>query len=952
MKTRKLCDAILVALIGTAGLAGTAAAQDAETKPDAKMLDTVTVTGTRIKSQTMTASSPVAEIDREAFKNTGATRADDLINQYPQMAPYFDNFANNGAQSYPTADLRGLGPGRTLTLVNGQRLPPGTFESRDISIVPAALIKRVDLLTGGASAVYGSDAIAGVVNFVLDTNFEGISLNAGTSAYRHKNDNSYLVGKMNEAGYTYPKGDSGFDGISRNVDIAIGGKFGEGKGHAMAWMTWRENEALMQGDRDYSSCALNASGTACGGSGTAPIPNFYIYDADYVLSDTGGAAHFNPTTGKWAPDMGQLYNYAPINYYQRPDTRYNFGASVRYDVNDHFRPYAETMYVNKKSSIQIAESGTFFAQTLSIACNDPLINTMCSDLGLSDAEPLEIYVGKRNNEGGARRTSDDTNSWRLIGGAEGFINDTWSYNASYAFSRTENTNIGRGDFLSDRVASALMGCPAGSFAGCVPYNVWVPNGVTKEAAEALQGVSMVSTSTSMKVLNAYVSGDLGWGFPTADNDPIKLVFGYEWRKEHYEVEADSNSASGNFTGAGGPVTAINGDVSVRELFMESAVPLAQDMGLLRSLSLDLGFRASDYNLSGRANTYKIGANAELGPVRLRGGFNRAIRAPNIGELFSLQSISLWEGEDPCAGSNPVYTAAQCANTGVTGAQYGYIPASPADQYNQYAGGNLELTPEKAKTWTLGAAYSPIDDLDLSLDFYDIKMTDRIADIGASTILELCGSTGNPMLCSMIHRRSGSGDLWIGNDVATTGYIENLTGNFGKSHHRGFDFTAAYGWDALGGRFNTTFVGTRTQKVEIDNLPEIEGTKFDCAGKINVSCLNPKWRHIANASFARDWYSVNLRWRYTAGVDYVNAVTGSKLSTDKLLVANGNKLSAANYFDLSANFDIGPMVWTMGVNNIADKEPPMVGNALALNGNAPGGYDQAGRYFFTSVSVKF
>ncbi|MDE2406913.1 MAG: TonB-dependent receptor [Xanthomonadaceae bacterium] len=956
LERNKLRNAVMLGLVITCTMTGNALAQEAkkDTKDakDAKTLDTMVVTGTRIKSQSMTASSPVAEIDSESFKQTGATRADDLVNQFPQMSPYFDNFANNGAQGYPTVDLRGLGPGRTLTLVNGQRLPPGASITRDISIVPAALIKRVDLLTGGASAVYGSDAIAGVVNFVLDTDFEGISLSAGMSAYQHNNSNQYIRSKLDAKGFSYPSGNSGLDGKSKNVDIAIGGSFADGAGHAMAWLTWRENDPLMQGARDYSSCALNAGGTSCGGSGTAPIPNFYIYDDDYTLAATGGAAHFNPSTGKWLPDVGQLYNYAPINYYQRPDTRYNFGSAVRYEVNEHFRPYAEMMYINKKSRTQIAESGTFFAQTLSIDCSNPLINTMCSDLGLSTAAPLEIYVGKRNVEGGPRTFDDDTSSWRMIGGAEGSITDRWSYNLSYAVSQTENSNISRNDFLSDRVEQALMGCPAGSFAGCIPYNVWVPNGVTSAAANALQGIGLTKTTTSMTVLNGYVTGDIGWGFASANHDPIKLVAGYEWRKEKYEFTPDSNSAAGNFTGSGGPANPLTGSISVREFFMESAVPLIANHGPLKSLNLDLGYRLSDYNTSGRANTYKIGANADFGMVRLRGGYNRAIRSPNIGELFSLQSISLFEGDDPCAGTSPTYTAAQCAKMGVSAAQYGGIPASPAGQYNQFSGGNPTLKPEQAKTWTIGAAFSPIDKLDMSVDLYDIRMTDRIASIGASTILNLCGSTGDANICGMVHRRPGSGDLWIGSSPTTSGYVNNLSGNFGKSHHRGLDLTAAYRWNMFGGNANATFIGSRVLKEEIDNLPQVNGTKYDCTGKINTSCQSPKWRHIANLGFSRDWYSLNLRWRYTGSMRYVDAITGANLTTDTLLAKNGNRLSAYNMFDLSGTFTIGFVDWTVGVNNIADKEPPMVGNTMQLNGNAPGGYDQAGRYFFTSVSMKF
>ncbi len=199
-------------------------AQEKDTSA-AAILDAVNVTGTRLKSQSMTASSPVAEINAEEFQYSGATKVEDLVNQYPQLSLNFDGFTNNGSDGYATVDLRGLGAKRTLTLVNGRRIPKGIIETPDITIIPTAIVKRVDLLTGGASAVYGSDAIAGVVNFVLDDAFHGISVNAGYSAYQHNNDNTYMRGLMDKAGYPYPKGGSGFDGVSRNIDLAIGGNF-------------------------------------------------------------------------------------------------------------------------------------------------------------------------------------------------------------------------------------------------------------------------------------------------------------------------------------------------------------------------------------------------------------------------------------------------------------------------------------------------------------------------------------------------------------------------------------------------------------------------------------------------------------------------------------------------------------------------------------------------------
>ncbi|MCW8808507.1 MAG: TonB-dependent receptor plug domain-containing protein, partial [Rhodanobacter sp.] len=555
-----LNTAIRLALaVSMAGFVGSALAQETgqptdaaktqEAKKQPLQLETVTVTGTRIRSQTITASSPVAEISQEQFKVTGSTRVDDLVNQMPQMSPVFDSFQNNGATGYPTADLRGLGTSRTLVLVDGQRLQPGANFAADLSQIPAALVKRVDILTGGASAVYGADAVAGVVNFVLDDQFEGFQVNAGYSAYQHNNDNSYIQGLEAKRGFNAPNGNSGFDGKSRNIDLIWGSSFADGKGHATSWLSWRQNDSLFQGARDYSACALNATGTACGGSGTAPIPNFYLQDPN---GPNGGYAHLDQGTGSWIAGIGNVYNYAPLNYYQRPDNRINYGLSLKYEVNEHFRPFLEFMYTNRSSSIQVAQSGTFFGQTLSLPCNSPLLGTACADvagpLGLSGVDPVSVYVGKRNTEGGPRYFDQKDNSYRAVTGATGDLGTYWSYNVTGVVGQTTSTTVGTHDLLSDRITSALLGCPAGSFSGCLPYNVWVPGGVTTAAAQALEGTSVLVTSTKLSSVNGYLSGTLPYSLPWADGDSISLVAGTEWRKEQYSFTADSNSQAGNFAG--------------------------------------------------------------------------------------------------------------------------------------------------------------------------------------------------------------------------------------------------------------------------------------------------------------------------------------------------------------------------------------------------------------------
>ena len=961
LKRSKLRDAIAISLaVSTFTAAGMGAAM-AQEAPQVQSetptsLDTITVTGTRLKSQTMTAASPVVEIAAEEFRYSGATTVEDLVNQYPQLNLNFDNFVNNGSQGYATVDLRSLGPQRTLTLVNGRRIPKGLGETPDISIVPAALVRRVDVLTGGASAVYGSDAVAGVVNFLLDDEFDGVSVNFGYSAYQHDNDDKYIQGLMDETGFEYPTGGSGFDGISKNIDVAIGGSFGDG-GHATAWATWRKNEALMQGQRDYSSCALSNAGTSCGGSATADPGNFYIFAPS--INPNAGFYALPSASGTWAEADPYLYNYAPVNYFQRPDTRFTAGTSVTYEINEHFQPYVEAMFVNRKSPTQVAPSGAFFTD-VTVSCDTPVIGTMCADLGITDDE-FTVYIAKRNVEGGPRVTNVDSTNYSITTGLKGAINDNWSYDASFTYGRTSTTTESINDFITTRVRDGILGCPDGSFDGCIPYEVWTDS-ITAEQAQALQGVGVVNYRTDMTVFNAYATGNLGFALPSAKGNEVSLVVGTEYRNESYERVADTNMATGNFTGLGGPTTTlIAPDIRVQEVFLESNVPLVADAGALNSLDLQLGYRYSDYNTSGGVGTYKAGLGASFADDRyhLRAGFNRAIRAPNINELYTAQQIGLWAGDDPCAGATPEYTAAQCALTGVSAAQYGNIASNPAGQYNHFIGGVTTLQPETANTWTAGFAASPIDNLDLSVDYYDIEIEEAIGPIGARNIIDICALGGDADMCALIRRNAATGDLFRGSDPAVSGMVTNLNVNLGAVRVRGIDMTAAYAFDLGPGRLSTSIMGTYLLEREISPLQTDATAAYDCAGRINGQCQNtppftatPEWRHIASARYSIDRYTIGLRWRHIGELAYEDK-NGQALTTDVFLRDSG-KLGAYNYFDLSGSVQLGDYAtWTVGVNNVADKSPPMVGGSLSpTNANAVGGYDQAGRYVFTSVAFKF
>lgn len=981
MKRTKVCTAVLAAFGGIAGMAsapGVAFAQTPAPAPAAAAGETVTVTGSRVKRIELT-SAPVAEVAAEEFRLSGTTRVEDLLNTLPQLAPSFDSFTVNPTTGFATADLRGLGPARTLVLVNGQRLQPGGIrsEARDLNQIPAAIIKRVDVLTGGASAVYGADAMAGVVNFILDTEFEGFSVSGGWSGYQHNNDDTYITRLMDNRRFSYPKGDSGLDGQAKNIDMAWGAGFAGGKGHAMAWLTWRENEELRQAARDYSSCALNNAGTACGGSGTSVIPNFLIDGELITPVDRNGNGTIEASErrfnfagarvgdgGTWAAGSPPPYNYAPINHYQRPDTRWNLGGSVKYEVNPHFRPYVETLVSNTNTSVQIAESGTFFANDPSFNCADAVLGTMCADLGIVAGSDVTVYVGKRNSEGGPRISEIESTSFRAVTGVEGELGfKDWTYNVSYLYGRTTSNEVSINDFVTSRIDDALRGCPAGSFSGCVPYNVWAPNGtgVTAEAAAALAGVGIQTGRTATESLSAYISGGTGIKIPTAGTSEVSFVVGAESRKDFYRTRSDSGRLAGDFAGLGGPDSPVDGQLGVKELFTEIVIPVVRNKGIIQSFDIDTGYRRSDYDRSGSVNAYKIGFNSNLGMVRVRGGYNRAIRAATVTDLFSNQAIALWQGDDPCAGAvDPVtgltaagFSLAQCARTGVTAGQFGGINASPASQYNQFIGGNPDLKPEQGDTYTLGLVINPTRSLTVALDYWSIEITDRIGTIGASTILRQCALTGNPLLCSKVRRNASSGDLWLGSDPATSGLVENLTSNFGDLKWEGLDISAFYNTNVLGGRLNVSFTGSQTLKNEVAPLPGVsDAATYDCAGVINDSCQTPEWRHRLGFRFNKDWWTVGVTWRHVGEMDYT-LTNGNPGAVDQILVRNGNKLDAYNYFDLSGSVEIGKN-WsiTAGVNNVTDEAPPMVGATLSLNGTAPGGYDQLGRYFFARVTARF
>jgi outer membrane receptor protein involved in Fe transport len=945
----KLAKSIRLAMaIGAASTAMIASnAVIAQETPNAedKSVEKISVTGSRIKRLDMEGSTPIQITSDVEIKLSGFTRIEDLLNSLPQIEASQTSFISNGASGAANVDLRGLGSTRTLVLINGRRMAGGTSGAADVNQIPAALVKRVEVLTGGGSSTYGSDAVAGVVNFIMDTDFEGLEFTAGVSGFQHNNDNDYIQGLMDAKGFDYPEGSSGIDGKSYNFDLSVGGSFDGGKGHAVAYTTFRRDTELRQESRDYTACALNSAGTSCGGSGNAIVPNFYMGTVD-----ADGNGDYGNFTDYWTldansdgftiPSSGNIYNYAPINHIFRPDERYSLGAFVNYEINEHFNPYLEVSHMRDVTKAQIAESGTFFNESYIIDYDSPLISDtqrsqLTSELGIVSGEQFATYIGKRNVEGGPRASNFETNTFRAVTGIEGQINDNWSYDVSFQFSSLSLSNAYINDFFGPRIKTAVDSEACAADSDCIPYEVFTYNGVTEESAGALTGVGIFTADSSQMVLSGYVSGDLDFTIPSADV-PIAAAVGMEYRKDDFELQSDEVFEKGLLLGQGGPTPSLAGGFDVTEIYAEFSIPV------LDNLFVDIGGRYSDYSTSGGISTYKIAVDWDvLEDWKVRASFNTSVRAPNVNELFSAQGLGLWSGTDPCSGDTPTLTAAQCANTGVTASQYGNIAASPASQYNSLTGGNPDLAPEEADTISFGIVANPIENLNFSIDYWDIEMAEVIGTVGAELTVEQCGTTGNAVFCDNVIR-SSAGSLWVGQ----AGYVQATAINLAGRHWRGVDVSMNHELEAFGGNFTTKLIGTYMLKKEYDALPGVETAKYDCTGVISSDCFaQPDWRHTMTVSYTTDsFWSVSAKWRYYGQVDY-DGVTDT-------LVADG--ISGQSYIDLTGSFDVTENVSALvGVNNILDREPPLVGGTLSTNGNAVAGfYDTLGRYIFASVTVRF
>jgi outer membrane receptor protein involved in Fe transport len=970
----------------------------------------IIITGSRIPRTNLTAVSPVSVVSNKDIKLEGTTNIEELLNTLPQVAPSQGEYVSNGSLGTATVDLRGLGAARTLVLINGHRVMPGDprVSEADINIVPASLIQRVEVLTGGAAAVYGSDAVAGVVNFILDTKLEGIRVDGEISFAQHDNRNIEDQRTLAAAGIAFPRG-SVADGRRETLDITWGRSFFDGRAHLMIYGGYRHITELRQDARDYSACSLGVdretrSILQCGGSDVSFPGNFF---------DNLGNVYLPTADRTFVP--GRIpYNFGPWNFYQRPDDRYTAGGFANFDVTDAFRPYAEVMYMNDRTVAQIAPSGDF-GETDTINCDNPLLsdqqralicrtgnfvgeNPIFDDdgnlLGIEGTpenfvDPVTgnnylrgwLAIARRNVEGGPRQDDMQHKSIRLLGGVKGDIGRGVSYDASYLYGKVVLDRQYQNDLSITKLLRAVdvvtdpeSGQPVcrsvliardlgpdaeGADPNCVPYDLFATGQVTSAATNYLSVVSSMRGSFKEQVGNANATAELDqWGIksPWSEESPA-INLGAEFRRDEGDYEPDELAQNGDIAGFGFIEFPVKGAIDVKELFGEVRIPLVTDR-LIRRLALEGGYRRSwykngDSNFS--ATAYKLAL--EFIPVtglRLRASQQRAVRAPNIQELFTPIQLGFF-GDDPCAGPMPEATQAECALTGVTSAQYGHVLKANETLfgYNYLYGGNTDLEPEIARTRTIGLVIQPrfLPRFNATVDWWDIQLQGAIEEIGPDNIMRTCIATGDATFCDRIHR-DPNGSLWLGG-----GHIDDSQANIGALKVRGIDIGTNYS-QRLGrlGSVDFNFHGSYLLHWVVDNGGLSE--PYDCTGLYGDPCMIPvpRWKHTARATWTSPiGATVSFGWRYTGAMKL--GALDPKFGLSQFVTPLEHRIPAVSFFDLTTAFTVQKRYeLRLGVNNIFDREPPRIlGNTPGadgpLNGNTyPGWYDPLGRYIFMSFTM--
>lgn len=978
---RRLNALALAATLSLGLAAGEACAQ----QPPAAPSEEVVVTGTRIRAPNLTSDSPLATVSSDDIKLQGTVNISEVLNRLPQLTgDQGGSQATYGTPGTATLNLRDLGPARTLVLVDGNRLMPGDplYPYPDVNFIPPGLVQSIDVVTGGASAVYGSDAVAGVVNFKMKHDFQGVQVEQDVSAAQHDNRDTAMQQALRNFGAAVPGNQ--FDGVTKNSSIIVGSDTGDGRGNVTGYFTRAETDPVTDASRDFAACGIatvNNLHTCSGSSNNA--------HGRFLLNGSGTGYSLDP---KGTPDFikytsALAYDSQTDAYLQRQDLRYNAGIFAHYEISPAFDIYGDSMFMSDQTRVQISPSGVYSGHIYAINCDNPLLSkseatTLCGANAGKAGTQWQGYVGYRFANADAPRYDDRRHTdYHEVLGTRGDLGGGWNYDVSGQYSLVDFNDTFNNDVSIRKAQNSLLvknvnGVPTctsainGTDPSCVPLNIFQTGPTSAAALNYVFEPAYEKGQVTEKVVSGSINGDLGGlgiQSPLASN-PVAVAFGSEYRVDAISLNYSQALLTGDLAStASSPIHPTNGSIDVYDIFGEARVPLIEDKAWVKALSFDTGYRLSEYNLAGQTNTYKFGLNyAPTADINFRTGFNRAVRAPNVVELFSPDAVTSASGADACAGASPTASLAQCEHSGVTPAQYGTIAACSSGFCNALTGGNTALKPERANTYTIGAVFTPtlLKSFTGSIDYYNINVKDVIGTIPTSLILSSCLATGNPFYCGLIHRNS------VGTLQGQGGFVTDTNLNLGYQHTAGIDFGANYRFDfdqipALNdaGSVLFGFNGTWEQTRRIDPAPG--QASYDCKGLYGPTCgvPSPMWRHTLRTTWDTPWDAlVSFNWRY---------IGGTKLdfnTNDPTLKAAGKgatdfidgRIPSYSYFDLTMSKVLySHYTLRLGVNNIFDKSPPLVdtltypvASTLSNANTYPGTYDTLGRVLFLNVTATF
>ncbi len=952
-RPRTLQYRLTAAITAALALTCTSTVLAQETPPDGgdapKTLDNVVVTGSRLRRVDTETANPVVTVTREQITATGKATVGDLLQELPSIAGNATNpnTNNGGGTGASTVSLRGLGDKRTLVLVNGSRLA-----YNDVNAIPASMIERIEVLSDGASAVYGSDAIGGVVNFILRDRFEGTQFST-------------------DFGSSW-KG----DGDRRNFSLTSGKAWD--RGSIVAGLSYHKLDAVSAAERDYSKDALYLidGQSVKQGSSATPTGSVNFNDgsaASTALATAYGCSRVTLNSGvqgrAGAGDfhcynaVNDSYNYQPYNLLQTPQERTNAFALGTLRLNDNVEAYLDTWFSKTESAsiiapIPIFANGDNFLVSAESAYNPYGVNfgtDRSTGTSYNDLNTRIIALGNR-------RYQYNTYNLQVAPGLRGSFGDSsWQWDARLNYGRVKQKSINYGflDYarfnqavgpsFADTDGTVKCGSAGNPIAGCTPINIFnINDAAYTNALQSMVVDPVVSSVYTVRQFEANANGSL-FELPAGT---VSLAAGVSYRKESTSTQADPRWQADE-NGLCGTIefcaTTLNGSFQVREAYAEALLPLLKDVPLVQSLNLTIGSRFSDYSSVGSRTNSKL--SLEYRPVQdllLRATASQVFRAPNINELYGGVAGDAATANDPCNGYTGGHAAA-CANVPTDGS-YQQADGQVSAKTSGAVVAGYQLKPETGKSYDVGLVYDPrwLDGLSLSADWWRIDLEDTITTVSAQTVMNQCYANAASSFCPLIHR-NGNG---------TINYIAEPTVNLGRLWARGVDFALAYRLpDAGWGRLTASLNGTYTSRYDV--LPDTTDPStvtIHNAGRFTYSYGNfPRWRALATLSWSRGDWSASWRLRYVGKTQIGSTDLDQGLSADSDQAGVVRGIGAYAYHNVQLGYQVSPWHtrFEVGVDNLTNRQPPLYYANNVTNANTDvATYDLLGRFMWARMTVTF